>query len=207
MVKVRFYGALKQFGTAFELEADTPAECIRALIMQIPGLREFIQKGLFTVRIGKQYIDNRYLEKGFFYRLKKGMVVHFTPVLKGAKKAGVFQTILGAVITVIGVVMLYTPAAGFAPNVIGVGIAMMAGGVIQMLTKQPTMQNPNDAEKKQSTAFSNRANMTAQGRMVPLAYGRIRTGSMVISQGVRTIDVDVWKNTSRKVGFGKGRFA
>ncbi|MFZ7342963.1 tail assembly protein [Avibacterium volantium] len=174
-------------------------------MIQIPGLRGFIQKGLFTVRIGKQYIDNRYLEKGFFYRLKEGMTVHFTPVLKGAKKAGVFQTILGAVITVIGVVMLYTPAAGFAPNVIGMGVAMMAGGVIQMLTKQPSMSNQNEAEKKQSTAFSNRSNMIAQGRMVPLAYGRILTGSMVISQGVRTVDVDVFKTQEREVGFRKGR--
>ncbi|MFD1806548.1 tail assembly protein, partial [Pasteurella oralis] len=134
MVNVKFYGALKQFGTDFKLDVKNVAEIVKALTTQMPKLREFIQQGKFTIRIGKEYIDNRYLEKGFFYNLKDGMTVHFTPVLKGAKKAGVFQTILGAVITVIGVVMLYTPLAAYGPSVIAMGIGMMAGGVAQMLT-------------------------------------------------------------------------
>ncbi len=92
MVKVRFYGALKQFGATFELDAETPAECIKALTSQIPKLREFIQQGLFTVRIGREYVDNRYLEKGLFYKLKTGMTVHITPVLKGAKKRRNFSS-------------------------------------------------------------------------------------------------------------------
>lgn len=203
MVNVRFYGALKQFGTAFELDAETPAECIKALTSQIPKLREFIQQGLFTVRIGREYLDNRYLEKGLFYKLKAGMTVHITPVLKGSKKAGLFQTILGAALIVVGAI---TYAYG-GQALISAGLGLMISGVAQMLTKQPSMSNQNEAEKKQSTAFSNRANMTAQGRMVPLAYGRILTGSMVISQGVRTIDVDVLKEKakSKRVGFLKGR--
>ncbi|PJG83959.1 tail assembly protein [Caviibacterium pharyngocola] len=197
MVNVRFYGALKQFGATFELEAETPAECIKALTSQIPKLREFIQQGLFTVRIGREYLDNRYLEKGLFYKLKAGMTVHITPVLKGAKRAGIFSVIVGVVLMVAS---YWTGGATFAA-----GLAMVAGGVAQMLTKPPPMPNQQDTEKKQSTAFSNRANMTAQGRMVPLAYGRILTGSMVISQGVRTVDVDVFKTQEREVGFRKGR--
>lgn len=209
MVNVRFYGALKQFGTAFKLEAETPAECIKALTSQIPKLREFIQQGLFTVRIGREYVDNRYLEKGLFYKLKVGMSVHITPVLKGAKKGGVFQTIIG--VALIGAAFMLGPAglAMLSSNAAwmlgGIGASMLFGGVVQMLTKQPVMPNQNDVDKKQSTAFSNRANMTAQGKMVPLAYGRILTGSMVISQGVRTIDVDVFKSQEREVGFRKGR--
>ncbi|MCW9733748.1 tail assembly protein [Avibacterium sp. 20-15] len=202
MVNVRFYGALKQFGTAFELDAETPAECIKALTSQIPKLREFIQQGLFTVRIGREYVDNRYLEKGLFYKLKAGMTVHITPVLKGSKKAGLFQTIVGAVLVVVGAVLY----AYGGQALISAGLGLMISGVAQMLTKQPAMSNQNEAEKKQSTAFSNRANMIAQGRMVPLAYGRILTGSMVISQGVRTIDVEVYK-APRRTGFGKGSFA
>ena len=32
--------------------------------------------------------------------------------------------------------------------------------------------------------------MVAQGKSMPLAYGLIRTGSLVISQGVETMDVE-----------------
>ncbi|MCL7838781.1 tail assembly protein, partial [Pasteurella multocida] len=184
MVNVKFYGSLRQFGTSFKIDAENTAEIIRALTSQIPKLREFIQKGYFTVRIAKEYIDNRYLEKGLFYKLKEGMTVHFTPVLKGSKRGGVFSVILGAALMVASI---FVPGAGL----FGMGAALALGGVAQLLTPQPKMPAINEKEKKQSTSFSNLSNMAAQGRMVPLAYGRIRCGSLVISQGVQTLDVNI----------------
>ena len=63
MVNVRFYGSLKQFGSEFRLDCQTTAEIVQALTSQIPKLRQFIQQGLFTVRVGRDYFDNRYLEQ------------------------------------------------------------------------------------------------------------------------------------------------
>lgn len=186
MVNVRFYGSLKQFGSNFRLDCKTPAEVVQALTSQIPKLRQFIQQGLFTVRVGREYLDNRYLEQGLNQHLKDDSTVHFTPVLKGSKKAGLFQTIVGAVMVVVGV---FTSWAGGAALIAG-GIGLMAGGVAQMLTKMPSMSTGRDAEKKQSTSFSNLSNMAAQGRPMPLAYGRIRVGSLIISQGVETMDIE-----------------
>lgn len=186
MVNVRFYGSLKQFGTEFRLDCKTPAEVVQALTSQIPKLRQFIQQGLFTVRVGREYLDNRYLEHGLNQHLKDDATVHFTPVLKGSKKAGLFQTIVGAVMVVVGA---FTSWAGGAALIAG-GIGLMAGGVAQMLTKMPSMSTGKDVEKKQSTSFSNLSNMAAQGRPMPLAYGRIRVGSLIISQGVETMDIE-----------------
>ena len=183
MVNVRFYGSLKQFGTEFRLDCKTPAEVVQALTSQIPKLRQFIQQGLFTVRVGREYLDNRYLEQGLNQHLKDDSTVHFTPVLKGSKKAGLFQTIVGAVMVVVGAVFQQY-------YLVGAGIAMVAGGVAQMLTKMPPMSTGKDAERKQSTSFSNLSNMAAQGRPMPLAYGRIRVGSLIISQGVETMDIE-----------------
>ncbi|HDR1061725.1 tail assembly protein [Pasteurella multocida] len=206
MVNVKFYGSLRQFGTSFKLDAENTAEIIRALTSQIPKLREFIQKGYFTVRIAKEYIDNRYLEKGLFYKLKEGMTVHFTPVLKGSKRGGVFSVILGAALMVASI---FVPGAGLFGGLItkgavfGMGAALALGGVAQLLTPQPKMPAINEKEKKQSTSFSNLSNMAAQGRMVPLAYGRIRCGSLVISQGVQTLDVNILEK-NQNTGFSKG---
>ncbi|HHE3654192.1 TPA: tail assembly protein [Pasteurella multocida] len=206
MVNVRFYGSLRQFGSDFKLDAENTAEIIKALTSQIPRLREFIQKGYFTVRIGAEYLDNRYLEKGLFYALKDGMTVHFTPVLKGSKRGGGFGLILGSALMVAS---FFVPGAGLFGGLItkgmvfGMGSALALGGVAQLLTRQPQMPAINEKEKVKSTSFSNLSNMTAQGRMVPIAYGRIRCGSLVISQGVNTLDVDVVKK-NQKVGFFKG---
>lgn len=197
MVTVRFYGTLKQFGTTFKLEVQNTAEALRALTSQIPHLRQFIQQGLFTVRIAQQYIDNRYLEKCLYYTLKENDVIHITPVLKGAKRGGVFGVIAGvamiATALVLSPLVLGVVAASTAWTIGAVGASLLLGGVAQMLTKQPNMPSVSEKEKKNSTAFSNLSNMASQGKPMPLAYGRIRTGSMIISQGVETFDAETAK--------------
>lgn len=204
MVNVRFYGSLKQFGSEFNLDCKTPAEVVHALTSQIPKLRQFIQQGLFTVRVGREYLDSRYLEQGLSQKLKDDTTVHFTPTLKGSKRGGVFGVIAGAAIVAgalaLGPLGLGVLGSTSAMMIGGLGASMLLGGVAQMLTKMPTMRGvtPTGAvkpekskeEKKQSTSFSNLANMVAQGKSMPLAYGLIRTGSLVISQGVETMDVE-----------------
>ena len=194
MVNVRFYGSLKQFGSEFRLDCQTTAEIVQALTSQIPKLRQFIQQGLFTVRVGRDYFDNRYLEQGLSHKLKDDATVHFTPVLKGSKRGGLFGVIAGVAI-IAGAIAL-GPLAGIistnAAWVVGsVGASLLLGGVAQMLTKMPEMKMGTEKEKKQSTAFSNLSNMTAQGKAMPLAYGRIRVGSLIISQGVETMDTEI----------------
>lgn len=194
MVNVRFYGSLKQFGSDFRLDCQTTAEIVQALTSQIPKLRQFIQQGLFTVRVGRDYFDNRYLEQGLSHKLKDDATVHFTPVLKGSKLGGLFGVIAGVAI-IAGAIAL-GPLAGIistnAAWIVGsVGASLLLGGVAQMLTKMPEMKQGTEKEKKQSTAFSNLSNMTAQGKPMPLAYGRIRVGSLIISQGVETMDTEI----------------
>ena len=204
MVNVRFYGSLKQFGSEFNLDCKTPAEVVHALTSQIPKLRQFIQQGLFTVRVGREYLDNRYLEQGLSQKLKDDATVHFTPTLKGSKRGGVFGVIAGTVLIagalVLGPLGLGVLGSTSAMMIGGLGASMLLGGVAQMLTKMPTMRGVtptgaakteiNKEEKKQSTSFSNLSNMVAQGKSMPLAYGLIRTGTLVISQGVETMDVE-----------------
>ena len=194
MVNVRFYGSLKQFGSEFRLDCQTTAEIVQALMSQIPKLRQFIQQGLFTVRVGRDYFDNRYLEQGLSHKLKDDATVHFTPVLKGSKRGGLFGVIAGVAI-IAGAIAL-GPLAGIistnAAWIVGsVGASLLLGGVAQMLTKMPEMKMGTEKEKKQSTAFSNLSNMTAQGKAMPLAYGRMRVGSLIISQGVETMDTEI----------------
>lgn len=211
MVNVRFYGSLKQFGSEFNLDCKTPAEVVHALTSQIPKLRQFIQQGLFTVRVGREYLDNRYLEQGLSQKLKDDATVHFTPTLKGSKRGGLFGVIAGAAIVasalVLGPLGLGVIGSTAAMMVGGLGASMLLGGVAQMLTKMPTMRGvtPTGAvkpekgkqeEKIQSTSFSNLSNMAAQSKSMPLAYGLIRTGTLVISQGVETMDVERNPTTS-----------
>ncbi|HDL5133664.1 TPA: tail assembly protein [Mannheimia haemolytica] len=209
MVKVKFYGHLRKFGTGFKLEVKDTAEAIRALCTQISGLREALRDGVYKVRIGKQYLDPSALEKGLFYCLKKGQTIHFTPVIQGAKSGGIFQAVLGVALIgaafALGPIGLGLVGSATAMTVGAMGASMLLGGVSQMLTKMPKAPTMgNETEKESSTAFSNLNNLVAQGKPVPLAYGLIRTGSLVISQGVETITIKENQPASnKKTGFRK----
>ena len=206
MITVKFYGNLKQFGMEFKLDVRDTAEAIRALCTQIKGLRQALQQGYYKVRIGKDYLNPEALEQGLFYRLKKGKTIHFTPVISGAKRGGIFNVVLGAVMIAAAFVSggAALAALGFSSSAISMvgvmGIALALSGVAQMLTKTPTMDTSKreEQEKKSSTAFSNLNNIVAQGKPVPLAYGLIRTGSLIISQGLETMTITTNKPADTK---------
>lgn len=179
MLTLYLHGNLAKFGKQFQLDANTAAEALKAVMVQIPNLRQAISQGFYKLRIGKSYINPDNLNAGLYMPLNNESV-HLTPVVKGAKKAGIFNVIVGVVLIVAS---YWTGGSTFA-----MGMGMLAGGVAQMLTKTPPMQAGNEAEKRQSTSIHNLQNMAAQGQMIPLAYGKIRCGSMIISQGVETFD-------------------
>ncbi|WP_413730783.1 tail assembly protein [Sodalis sp. RH22] len=191
MAKVRFYGDLKRFGSVFQLEVDTGAEAIRALLFQIPGLRKHLREGRYKVRVGENKLDMDTLEKGMHVRLKQNTEIRITPVVAGAKNAGLFQTVLGAALIAVGVIvggMSFGLAAPISAGLISVGIGLMAGGVAQMLTKTPKTNSSSSSTDNgiANNYFSSLENVVGQGDPVPLLYGRMRVGSHVISQGITT---------------------
>ncbi len=213
MATIKLYGNLKRFGTAIDLAVEDTAEAIRALCCQLVGFRQALQQGYYKVRIGKHLVTTASLEKDMLYKLNDNAVVHLTPVIKGAKSGGIFSAVLG--VALIGLAF-WNPLgwaavggtgllAGAAQMPLMLGAAMLLGGISQMLAPQPKMGSVGtEQEKKQSTSFSNLGNLSAQGRPVPLAYGEILTGSLIISQGIETYNVD--EEMKRKTEPKKGKF-
>ncbi|MBG2365848.1 tail assembly protein, partial [Klebsiella pneumoniae] len=111
----------------------------------------------------------------------------------GSKKAGVLQTILGAVIIAAAVMLgpagAGALAAGTAWNVGLAGGAMMLGGVVQMLSPQPVgLARKESADNKASYAFGGVTNTASQGYPVSLLYGKRRIGGAIISAGIYVED-------------------
>lgn len=119
-------------------------------------------------------------------------VIKIMPIIIGSKKAGLLQTILGAVLVVVGVVVTglsYGWAAPAGGALISAGIGLMAGGVIQMLSPQtPGLSSKQDADNQASYAFGSPTNTAAQGYPVPLLYGQRRIGGAIISAGIYVED-------------------
>lgn len=187
---VRLYGVLgATFGRAHRLVIDTPREAIKALSVTIPGFEQFLQtaksRGLtFAVFNGKRNIG---LDEIKFTGRED---IRIAPMIIGSKKAGVFQTILGAVIVAASAVYgIYTQDWANAAYGFQVGGAMMLGGVVQMLSPmQNGLARREDPDNKPSYAFGGPVNTIAQGNPVPIGYGKRRIGGAIISAGIYAED-------------------
>ena len=95
-------------------------------------------------------------------------------------------------------------ALGTAVSAVGAGLILY--GTSQLLSPQPadlpglTSNTPNrrnsfdpanndPADNRASYIYNGAVNLTAQGNPVPICYGRMRVGSVVVSAGVSTTDI------------------
>ncbi|WP_455871883.1 tail assembly protein [Serratia proteamaculans] len=187
---VRLYGVLgATFGRVHRLVIDTPREAIKALSVTIPGFERFLQTaksgGLtFAVFNGRRNIG---LDEIKFTGRED---IRIAPIIIGSKKAGVFQTILGAVIVAASAIGYYfAPGNPYSTYGFQVGGAMMLGGVVQMLSPmQNGLARREDPDNKPSYAFGGPVNTIAQGNPVPIGYGKRRVGGAIISAGIYAED-------------------
>ncbi|MNL24646.1 Bacteriophage lambda tail assembly protein I [compost metagenome] len=108
--------------------------------------------------------------------------IRIVPVISGSKSGGLLQTIVGVALIVVG---SFTSWAGGAA-LVSVGIGMVAGGVLQMLSPVPkaaSQQEQAASENKPSYLFNGAFNSTQQGLPVPIVYGKMLVGSSVVSVG------------------------
>ncbi|HBU8353602.1 TPA: tail assembly protein [Klebsiella aerogenes] len=191
MTKIILSGVLgKTFGKIHYRLISTVHEAGQALSATIPGFEKFMNNskdnGLtFAVFKGKKNIKED--ELGFPVN---GDVIQIMPVVIGSKKAGLLQTILGAVIIVASAIGSYfvpgNPVSAFGYKV---GAAMLLGGVVQMLSPQPGgLARKESPDNKASYAFGGVTNTASQGYPVGLLYGKRRIGGAIISAGIYVED-------------------
>lgn len=195
LTTIRLYGALgARFGRMHRLAVQTSAEAVKALCINFDGLEDYLvsakKNGMtFAVFRGKRNIGAQ-----DFQELAGDSDIRIAPVMEGAKKAGMFQTILGAVMVVAGLALgpvgWGVVGAGFANGLIIGGITSMAGGIYQMLSPQPKgLQMRDDPDNKPSYAFGGAVNTTAMGNPVALLYGEREIGGAIISAGIVAEDI------------------
>lgn len=194
MVRIELSGTLgKTFGKVHHRLISTIHEAGVALAKTIPGFEKFMissEKHGLTYAIFKGKRNIGVDDLGFPVN---GDVLRIVPVVVGSKKAGVLQTILGAVIVAAAVIMGPAGTGVLAASTAwGVGLggaSMMLGGVVQMLSPQPGgLARRESPENKASYAFGGVTNTASQGYPVGLLYGKRRIGGAIISAGIYVED-------------------
>lgn len=180
---IKLYGILaKKFGKEFHLAVDNTREAMRALCVQVQGFEHFMlhahEQGLeFAVFQDEQNIGETELDMN-----TSAKVIKVVPKVKGAGGNGILQTILGAVMVVVGGVAMYF-GQPWGANLVGAGIGMMVGGIAMMLMPKIDNQDQNQDGNKANKGFGSAVTTVAQGNPVPVLYGQREVGGFIASAG------------------------
>ncbi|WP_075180593.1 tail assembly protein [Pantoea sp. 1.19] len=194
LTTIRLYGALgARFGRVHKMAVQTSAEAVKALCVNFDGLESYLMNAKKNGMVFAVFRGKRNIGVEDFKSLGGENDIRIAPVMEGAKKAGVFQTILGAVMVVAGILVTglsYGWAAPAGGALISGGIGTMAGGVFQMLSPQPKgLQGRDDPDNRPSYAFGGAVNTIAMGNPVAVLYGEREIGGAIISAGIVAEDI------------------
>ena len=214
MVTIRLLGeAGRRFGRRFQLAVKTPAEAVRALSVQIPGLRDYMLNSAeagINWRVVTEKAEGLD-EEGLLWPLSKRLVLAPIPVGRGGVGkivAGVALVALAIIVPGIGLaagakgaaVIFGTTFSAASLSIGTIGLGLIFGGVSDLLTPTPKMpgvgigpsgvggsitSGRSREEQLKSFTFDKSNANTMQGEVVPVLYGERIIGSLpVLSFGL-----------------------
>ena len=196
--KIKVYGRLRKFlgQSYFEAAVASPKQAFHFLIANFPEVENHMMNQLYKIKMGGMEITEDLLN------LQSDEDIQIIPIAIGAKgvvigglltgigsgavlgglTAGFFATTVGGIIasglTAIGTNMLINEATNLLMPKQDIPSNVMADSFSQ---NDPTFQ---------SFGFGSIQNVARAGVPVPIIYGEVFTGSVVISSGIDTVQAE-----------------
>ena len=202
--KIKVYGRLARFlgERTFEAEISSPVDAFKFLLANFPNLESHVLQQNYCVKVGDYEINETELDTP-----TGSQEIKIVPVVMGARK-GIGRFLLGAVL--IGAVVVTGGAAGVGFGASGglgfglkagatatlgtsllsaagnLGIYLALSGAAEMISPTPSPDSASDDPA--SFTFNGIQNTIRAGVAIPVVYGEIFTGSLVVSGGIDTDD-------------------
>ena len=194
--KIKVYGRLRKFlgQSYFEAAVASPKQAFHFLIANFPEVENHMMNQFYKIKMGGMDITEDLLS------LQSDEDIQIIPIAIGAKgvvlgglltaggaaaaaaTTGFFATAIGGIaataLTTIGTNMLINEATNLLMPRQDVPSGVMADSFSQ---NDPTFQ---------SFGFGSIQNVARAGVPVPIIYGEVFTGSVVISSGIDTVQVE-----------------
>jgi len=194
--KIKVYGRLRKFlgQSYFEAAVTSPKQAFHFLIANFPEVENHMMNQIYKIKMGGMDITEDLLN------LQSDEDIQIIPIAIGAKgvvlgglltaggaaaaaaTTGFFATAIGGIaataLTTIGTNMLINEATNLLMPRQDVPSGVMADSFSQ---NDPTFQ---------SFGFGSIQNVARAGVPVPIIYGEVFTGSVVISSGIDTVQVE-----------------
>ena len=198
--KLKLYGELAQFvgHKEFEIQVDSLAKAVSFLVNNFPQVEKYMNPQYYQVKVGNYAVD----EEEIYHPIGQEDI-HIVPVISGAG-GGMRKVLLGAALigiafatggaslTKSGLVFEASRLGGayLAQTFVYTGAFLVLNGVSEMLFPLPKPKEfKSEQDPQLSFSFSGTQNTSRAGTPVPIVYGEITTGSVVISGAVDTQQV------------------
>ena len=201
--KLKLYGELAKFvgHKEFEIQVNSLAKAVSFLVNNFPQLEKYMNHKYYQVKVGNYAVNEEEIHHPIGQE-----DIHIVPVISGAG-SGTGKILLGAAL--IAGAFIINPALSFSfkSGVTGFGTltgfsgavtkaavylggALVLQGVSEMLFPLPKPKEfKSEQDPQLSFSFSGTQNTSRAGTPVPIVYGEIVTGSVVISGAIDTQQV------------------
>jgi predicted phage tail protein len=198
---IKVYGPMATFlkRRVFKADVANPAEAVRFLIANFPALERHMADQYYKVHVSDRALELGSAPDELHLPIGQQETISIIPVMAGAGAAG--RIIAGVALIALSFVSFGGAAglfAGFTEGafaagssvLFATGASLVLGGIAQLLTPIPKIGDAEDDPRK-SYSFSGVQNVSRQGVPVPIVYGEMIVGSIVISAGISTDKVEV----------------
>ena len=192
--KIKLYGKLARFvgQRTFEAEINNTVDAIRFLLANYPMLQSHMLEQNYFIKVGEYQIDDKELNMPIGQQ-----EIKIVPVAIGAGEG--FGKFLGGALLIGVTVMtggfggaaltLGASSVGLGSLAVGVGASLMLSGASEMLFPTPKPPGVSDDPRELNFSFSGVQNTSRAGTAIPIVYGEIFCGSLVVSAGLDSEDL------------------
>ena len=196
--KLKLYGELAEFvgHKEFEIQVESLSKAVSFLVNNFPQVEKYMNPKYYQVKVGNYAVDQEEIHHPIGQE-----DIHIVPVISGAGR-GFGKVLLGAAL-IAGAFMLpgglaatgFTLKGGLTGAWLGktmvyVGASLALMGVSELLFPLPKPKEfKSEQDPQLSFSFSGTQNTSRAGTPVPIVYGEIVTGSVVISGAIDTQQV------------------
>ena len=192
--KIKVYGKLRQFlgKSYFEAAVRSPQQAVNFLMANFEGLQKHMNDQIYKINMGGRVITEDYLS------MTGQGDIQIIPIATGGLNFAVgllfsgFAAEVGAFAA--GVLGSQLIGTGITAILSTVGTSMIIGGVTDLIAPQNSPSNASsvsdtDPRMRGSYSFSGIQNVSTSGVPVPILYGLVFSGSILISSGTDTAQI------------------
>jgi len=193
--KIKVYGRLRKFlgQSYFEAAVASPKQALSFLLANFPEVENHMMNQFYKIKMGGMTITED------LFGLQSDEDIQIIPIASGAIIKGVIAGI-GAIAggSAIGAAttgfFATTLGAAIGTGLTAIGTSMLVSSASELLMPQPDIPTGVMADSFsqndptfQSFGFGSIQNVSRAGVPIPIIYGEVFTGSVVISSGIDTV--------------------